>query len=138
MPTMRYIIFLSGLAYLNSTGVKQDYQEAAKIFQEISEEPYSSLFYGAEADMILANMYLNGLGVGKSQKKAVDYYVNAAFRGNIDAILKLHELYRPGVGVWQDKAQADEWLKVYQNGEKFLINIKEMPYMNLYKISGLF
>jgi len=56
-------------------------------------------------------MYLEGRGVPKDEKKAVEWFQKAAEQGMPKAQFRLGMMYAQGRGVPQDRAKADEWYK---------------------------
>lgn len=56
--------------------------------------------------------YLEGLGVGQSDAKAIKFFRNAADMENPEAMLQLAGIYRDGKGVAADENEAYKWLKL--------------------------
>ena len=65
----------------------------------------------ADAQTLLAGLYMTGRGVPKaSSAAAADYYRKAARQGQAVAQLNLGDLYSRGLGVTRDLAKAYLWL----------------------------
>ena len=62
-----------------------------------------------EAQVDLASIYANGVGVPKDEAKAVEWYRKAAGQGCAVAQRKLGIMYEEGTGVDKDYAKAIEW-----------------------------
>jgi TPR repeat protein len=127
--------FSLGAAYANGEGVDKDEVEAAKWLHKSAEQGHPFAQYE------LAKFYLDGVGVEKNFDKAIDYlqkaaeqgledaqkalvHINAkimedrlprlreaAEQGDADAQFDLFCCYWNGIGVEQDRNEADEWLQ---------------------------
>ena len=67
----------------------------------------------ARAMVVLGNMYLDGLGVGKDLKEAFNLYRKAAIRDNPDAMVMVGALYQGGIGVKKNVRYAAEWFGIF-------------------------
>lgn len=65
----------------------------------------------ADSQFNLAVMYEHGIGVGKDEKEAVDWYRKSAAQGNAAAQFNLGVLYENGRGTQVDFAKANEWYR---------------------------
>ena len=63
----------------------------------------------AEAQLLMANMYSDGVGVKKNDKKARELYELSAHKGNNNAMLALATIYSDGVDVPKDKKKGAYW-----------------------------
>ncbi len=81
---------------------KGDYKQALEYFTKAKELNYS------EATIKLSEIYLNGLGVHKSKKKAFKFMEQAVKQGNIDAYNQLGQFYLEGIGVRRNEQKAHE------------------------------
>ena len=64
-----------------------------------------------DAQVNLGNLYLQGLGVERSDLKAYDWYVKAARQGHAQALGKLGIMHYQGLGVAEDHAAAADWFR---------------------------
>jgi hypothetical protein len=65
-----------------------------------------------EAQVALAGLFLDGLGVGADAVEAARWYRRAADRGDPVAQLNLGDLYRRGVGLERNLVQAYFWFSL--------------------------
>ena len=65
-----------------------------------------------EAQVSLADLYLNGLGVAADPAAAALWYRRAAEAGDPVAQLNLGDLYARGLGVPRDRVEAVAWLEL--------------------------
>ena len=65
----------------------------------------------AVAQTKLGDLYLNGTGVVRDDRKAVEWFRKAAEQGNAVAQTKLGDLYLNGTGVVRDDRKAVEWFR---------------------------
>lgn len=94
-----------GFAYLNGTGVPQDYAEAAKWFRKAADQGH------ALAQFPLGIMLFSGTGVPKNATEAATWYRKAAEQGHASAQYYLGMLYDGGGGgVPDDIVQAYLWV----------------------------
>lgn len=63
-----------------------------------------------EAQIALAGLYVQGLGLARDPAMAVYWYRQAACRGAVVAQLNLGDLYDRGLGVPRDQDKAYAWL----------------------------
>lgn len=86
-------------------GYAQNDQQAAYWFEQAAAQ-------GNEyAQMVLGDLYEEGIGVNKNLKLAADWREKAGKRGNVQAQLKLGRMYLAGAGVNKDLGKAEYWLK---------------------------
>lgn len=83
--------------------------------QQMQEHEFSStrnlaMIGDVNAQLHLADLYANGLGVAKNETKAFEWAQKAATKGNADAQLYLAHMYSAGGGVAKDEAKAFEWM----------------------------
>jgi hypothetical protein len=72
----------------------------------------------SDAQCDLGIMYLEGKGVEKNEKKAVDYFQKAAEQGHADAQLNLAVSYENGEGIAKDMTKAIIWYcKAVEQGD---------------------
>lgn len=64
-----------------------------------------------DALLIAADLYSEGYGVPKSEKKAFEMYQKAAEKGSAIGLYELAECYDDGDGVTEDKSKAQEYYK---------------------------
>jgi TPR repeat protein len=64
----------------------------------------------AEAQIAVAGMYMQGLGVQQNSGTAVMWYCRAARQGAVIAQLNLGDLYARGLGVQRDLVRSYAWL----------------------------
>jgi hypothetical protein len=92
-----------GVLYALGQGVKQDYGQAAQLFQAAADGGV------AEAQYNVAVMYSEGMGVQRDPAQAVKWYQKAAAQGNPNAAFNLGVAYSNGAGVTQDIQEAARW-----------------------------
>lgn len=98
----------------------QDYAQAVKWFRMVAERNEQTwlkqeMVLGAQHN--LAGCYLEGKGVEKSEKEAVNWYRKAAEGGNRKSQFMLGACYEKGWGVKQDNEMAAIWFrKAAENG----------------------
>ncbi len=90
------------LAYWDGFGIKTDTVKAEQLAQEAANAGDSAAYY------LLGMMALSGKE--RQEEKAFRYYLKAAESGYAPACLQVALMYRQGVGVKADDAQADRWL----------------------------
>jgi len=91
--------FIDGLAAYDAGR----YAETARIWGELAEEG------DAMAQLGLAGLYRQGLGVPRDLAEAARLYRQAALQGNDDAQINLARLYAEGAGVPRDPVRAYKW-----------------------------
>ncbi|MDD5405125.1 MAG: tetratricopeptide repeat protein [Sulfuricella sp.] len=111
---------LLAIEYLHGDGgVKKDEKLAAYWFERAGAQGNST------AQLMLSDLYEQGLGVPKDLKLSAEWRTKAANRGNTSAQLKLGKMYLAGNGVEKDANKAEYWLNrasVEGNGEaQFLL-----------------
>lgn len=84
--------FMLGYAYYKGFVVNQNYETAFKLISSAAGE--NSMI--DEAQIVLAQMYINGRGTVQNYTKAVESYRNAVQQGNVEAYMKLGEIYAKG------------------------------------------
>lgn len=94
--------FAQGLAAFDAG----DYRAAVAQWRPLAEAGH------AEAQLALADLYRNGLGVPVDLEAAVGWYRKAAEQGNATAQLNLGDFYSEGIGVPRDLVQAYVWLSL--------------------------
>ena len=97
---------LVGAAYLEGSGVTQNYKKAAEWFHRAAELGNSTAQYN------LGVMYDSGQGVVQDYKEAAKWYRKAAEQGNSNAQNNLGALYADGAGVTQDNVMAHMWYNI--------------------------
>ena len=83
----------------------EQFQEALRIYHELSEKDYVSAQTG------IAWMYLNGQGVAKDDTEALKWYRKAAEQGSAQAQNSLGWMYENGRGVAKDDTEALKWYR---------------------------
>lgn len=111
---------LLAIEYLHGDGgVRKDEKLAAYWFERAGAQG------NATAQLMLSDLYEQGLGVPKDLKLCAEWRTKAANRGNTAAQLKLGKMYLAGNGVEKDAEKAEYWLNraaVEGNGEaQFLL-----------------
>jgi hypothetical protein len=66
----------------------------------------------SEAQVALAGLYMDGLGVRRDVAEAVKWYKRAARHGHVVAQSNLGDLYAEGRGVRRDLVEAYVWLSL--------------------------
>jgi len=111
--------------------------QAAREFRKSAEAGDSNSQFN------LALMYEQGIGVGKDEKAAVDWYRKSAAQGNSNAQYNLAVLYENGRGTAVDFAEANQWYrKAALQGDGLAVGNLGMLYMrgqgvNADKVAGL-
>ncbi len=82
-----------------------DYQRAIALLQPLADRGH------ADAQTVLAMMYWDGRGVGKSPSEAARWFRRAAEQGNADAQTMLGSLYLNGQGVERNYAESLKWYR---------------------------
>jgi uncharacterized protein len=93
-----------GVMYRNGVGVLPDYPQAVMWLRKGAVK-------NVNAQLILAEMYLNGDNVQKNITTSVELYELAANQGNADAQYSLGVIYRDGSGVVQSYQEAMKWFQ---------------------------
>jgi TPR repeat protein len=68
-----------------------------------------------DAQVVIADMYRQGLGVRRNSGEAATWYRRAAERGHAVARINLAEMYGRGEGVPRDPARAFFWMSLAAN-----------------------
>ncbi|MDD5035939.1 MAG: tetratricopeptide repeat protein [Methylococcaceae bacterium] len=84
----------------------EKYDEAARLYRRDAELGVIA------AQVNLAILYLDGLGVGRDDKQAAVWFLRAAEQGNQEAQHNLGLLYQEGRGVAQNAVEADKWFNI--------------------------
>ncbi len=79
------------------------YGDAAKHYLALAEQD------NTEAQYALSRMYLEGLGIEKSESKAAQWAKRAAVKGNLAACRMMAFFYQNGIGVSASQSQASYW-----------------------------
>ena len=95
---------LLGVMYLESEGVKRNYQTAAQWFRKSAEQGDETAEYN------LGLLYKRGKGVPRDMSKAAHWYRWAAEGSQRDAQYHLAQLYVTGKGVEKNVVEALMWL----------------------------
>lgn len=72
-------LYMIGVMYEKGEGVKSDYAEAAKWYQNAAEKGNASAQYR------LGRLYERGLGVEQNREEAIKWYRKSAKQGSLDA-----------------------------------------------------
>jgi len=105
--------FSTGL-YAQSGDPIEDYETAGSYYDSGDYKTAFRYFYSAanagshNAQCVLGNLYLNGIGTEKNHSKALEWYLKAANHGNYIAQYRLGDLYYIGEGVKQNYIKAYE------------------------------
>lgn len=83
-----------------------NYEQAASLYRKDAELGVTA------AQLSLAVMYLDGLGVPQDFKEAAKWFEQATAYGNAEAQHSLGQLYAEGKGVVKDLVQADKWFRL--------------------------
>jgi len=83
--------------------VKKDCNEAFKSYRKSAEQG------NAEAQLILGNMYHDGIGTEQNSSEALVWYMKSAEQGNAEAQLILGNMYHDGTGTEQNSSEALVW-----------------------------
>lgn len=116
---MKAANFLAAAAVLALVGIaRADFAEGLAAFdagdyQTAFEEWRALAVAGdAEAQVALAGLYLDGIGVAPDAAVAARWYAQAAEQGEPVAQLNLGDFYARGIGVRRDLAAAYFWLSL--------------------------
>jgi len=82
--------YLLGYCHFRGFLVEQDYIKAFKLIKPIADEQYD------EAQLVLANFYINGWGTTKNYDSAVAFLQDAAKQGNPAAMVQLADILAAG------------------------------------------
>ncbi|MFM9842844.1 MAG: SPOR domain-containing protein [Dongiaceae bacterium] len=94
-----------GLMYAQGRGVKQNYDEARKLWDQaaVSGHPMAQFNLGL--------LYLQGLAGTPDERKASQYFLQSARQNVPDAQYALGTMYLAGRGVTKDRDEAVAWLQ---------------------------
>ena len=84
----------------------KDYVNAEKFFRKAAEQG------DPEAQFCLGDMYNNGYGVVKDERKAIELFRKSAEQRFAPSQINLGIMYSQGCGVDQDLVEAFMWLKI--------------------------
>ena len=90
-------MLLSGITHGD---YRKNYKQSFFWVNQAAEQGYS------KAQVVIAEMYMNGEVVPMNAKKAKVWYEKAAEQGNLDGVYGLARLYRYGTGVRKDYEKA--------------------------------
>lgn len=94
-----------GILYFRGCGVRQDYSEAFRFFEE------GALAGDSAAQVNLAYFYDHGIGVPQDRAAAASWYRKAAESGEPQAEYNLADLYLHGEGVPLDETTSFVWFQ---------------------------
>lgn len=122
MRTFLHRVTLSALALASSPSfAASDHPELSAADQAYSAEKFelAAELYRRDAELglvtaqvNLAIMHLEGLGVAQDYGQAFHWFERAAQSGNREAQQNLAQLYRDGHGVKQSDVQAASWFRI--------------------------
>ncbi len=84
----------------------ENYEKAAALYRKDAELGV------IVAQVNLAFMYLDGLGVAQDFQQAAQWFQKAAEQGNAEAQQNLGLLYEEGKGVARNLVEADQWFAI--------------------------
>jgi localization factor PodJL len=96
-------LFEIGNRYMEGRGVKEDYAEAAKWYEQSAGKDFAPALYR------MGNMNEKGLGMPRDLNKAIDWYQQAAKQGNANAMHNLAVLFASGANGKPDNTSAVRW-----------------------------
>jgi TPR repeat protein len=122
MRTLLLRVALSALVLVSSPAfAASDHPELSAADQAYSTEKYelAAELYRRDAELglvaaqvNLAIMYLDGIGVAQDYGQALRWFERAAEKGNKEAQQNLAVLYRDGLGVKQSDVRAASWFRI--------------------------
>ena len=92
-----------GHAYFHGNGVKKSFATAIKWF---------SMSNNAVSNRHLGIIHYHAFGVKQDRKKAFEYYQTASELGDSEAMCRLAEVYRYGIGTRKNYQKAYQWFLV--------------------------
>lgn len=110
--------FVAALSIVQGTAIARDHPELSEGDEAYSEENYEKAvaLYRKDAELgvyaaqvNLAFMYLDGIGVAQSYEEAAKWFQKAAEKGNAEAQDNFGLLLKDGKGVAQNRVEADKW-----------------------------
>lgn len=126
-----YAMHKIALIRFTGDGVEKDYEQAIYWFEKSANTFYED---ANKSQIILGDIYLNGLGVIKNLKSAFDYYSLAAFSGNPEALFKM------AIMILENKCEkyksSESLIFMYLAGR--LGNKKAIDYINFNKGKKVF
>lgn len=87
-----------------------EYQKAFQWIKTAADQSF------VEAEFLLGQAYLNGLGTLQNYRAALEYFSKAANKGHLEAEYRLGILYRDGLAAPPDKEAAYLWLNIAAAG----------------------
>ncbi|MBI3560267.1 MAG: sel1 repeat family protein [Gammaproteobacteria bacterium] len=81
----------------------QHYEQAYKLWLPLAQQG------NAEAQYNLALLFKNGLGIPKDERKALEWFHQAAHQGMTDAMYNIGVMYYEGKGAYRSDKSAIEW-----------------------------
>ncbi|RHZ89085.1 hypothetical protein Glove_19g297 [Diversispora epigaea] len=142
-PSHSWFTSLIGFFYENGIGTVTDYQIAFKFFSIASSDkidasssnsPTLMRLYNTNKEIgtiLLADMYLDGIGVEKDAKRAYQIYSKLANKGSFIALIEVADCYENGFGVEINEEKA--FKLSLQSAEKGLPVAKERL---VYEVKG--
>lgn len=118
---MRALIFLLALGAALPVAAEADHPElsAADLAYSSGNYETAAALYRRDAELgmvaaqvNLAMLYLDGVGVAQDFGQAAQWFERAAVRGNGEAQQNLGLLYRDGKGVAPSKVEAAKWFHI--------------------------
>lgn len=94
--------FMLGYAYYRGFVVQKDLEKSFKLIHDAATGDSRI----DEAQLVLAQLYRDGLGTVQNYQKAVEAYRSAAMQGNMEAIITLAKVYAKGQIFPQNLAMA--------------------------------
>jgi len=98
----------------------EHFEEAARLYRKEAE-----LGIGA-AQINLAFMYLDGIGIAQSYQEAAHWFLKAAEQDNAEAQQNLGVLYQQGKLGTANSVEADKWFRLAKSGKDLLSIEKTM------------
>ena len=92
--------YMLGYAYYRGFMVPQNYQKAFELMRDAAKAGYD------DAQYFMGLMYLDGNGITKNYGNAVKYLGNAFMQGNINAMVRLADIFAEGTVYPQNVYQA--------------------------------
>ena len=105
-----------GIAYAKGQGVKKDEEKGFRYYSRAADIGFSS------AQLNVGDCYMEGRGVARDPQKAVTYYLFAARNPedpDEDAMFRLYECYRDGIGTEQNTTEAEYWRRLAVDHGRF-------------------
>ena len=102
------------LFYYEGLTVEKDYARVYELLQPLAKCTHGNrrqIWKGASAARIIGDMYSEGLGLKRDEKKALYWYLSAARRGSMVACTKVGNAYFYGIGTEQNYQSAAFWFE---------------------------